>query len=73
MKKEEKDIKKMLERFQKLWNESLNRNYTHQAELGNLARQIRDSKCNDIFLVSNLSVTEQMTYNNAILLANYKG
>ena len=67
------DIKEMLKRFQELWNESLNRNYTHQAELGNLARQIRDLKCNDIFLISNLTVTEQMTYNNAILLANYKG
>lgn len=67
------DIKKKLERFQDLWDESLNRDYTHQIELSNLSRQIRDLKCDDIFLISNLTVTEQITYNNAILLANYKG
>ena len=70
MKKKEKDIKAMLARFQQLWDESLNEVYTNQAELGNLARQIRDLKCDDIFLVSNLTVTEQITYYNAILLAN---
>ena len=67
------DIKVLLKRFQELWDESLNRDYTHQAELSNLARKIRDLKCDDMFLISNLTITEQNTYNKAILLANYKG
>lgn len=70
--KEEKDIKKLLERFQQLWNESLNGDYKNRVELSNLARKIRDLKCSDQFLVSSLTATEQIAYRYAILLANYK-
>lgn len=66
------EIHNQLERFQELWNESVNGNYTHQTELGNLARKIRDLKCTDNFIISSLTPTEQMTYRYAILLANYK-
>ena len=66
------DIKKQLERFQELWDESLNGDYTNRVELNNLSRKIRDSKCTDEFLISSLTPTEQITYRYAILLANYK-
>ena len=66
-------IQEKLKRFQEFWNESLNENYTNQAKLADLARQIRDLKCDDDFLVSTLTATEQITYHYAKLLANYKG
>lgn len=64
------DIKTKLPQFQKLWNESLSGNYSNSMELGNLARQIRDAKCNDEFLISSLTEEEQTLYRYATVLAN---
>lgn len=64
------DIKTKLPQFQKLWNESLSGNYSNSMELGNLARQIRDAKCNDEFLISSLTEEEQTLYRYATILAN---
>lgn len=70
MKKEEKDIKKMLEGFKELWDKSLDGDTTNHAELGNLSRKIRDMKCTDTFLISSLTTTEIIYYRYAITLAN---
>lgn len=64
------DIKTKLPQFQKLWDESLSGNYSNSMELGNLARQIRDAKCNDEFLISSLTEEEQTLYRYATTLAN---
>ena len=66
------DIKALLKRFQKLWDESLNGNYSNNIELSNLARKIRNLKCSDQFLISSLTTTELVMYRYAILLANCK-
>ena len=64
------DIKTKLTQFKELWNESLSGNYSNSMELGNLARQIRDAKCNDEFLISSLTEEEQTLYRYATILAN---
>ena len=66
------DIKKELARFDTLWTESVHGNYKNVQELGNLARQIRDAKCNDEFLISTLSDNELILYRYAVILANTK-
>lgn len=66
------NIKNDLERFKVLWDESVDDNHKNVNELGNLARKIRDAKCNDEFLISSLSEEEQTTYRYAIKLANVK-
>lgn len=66
------DIKQKLDRFKTFWNESLSGNYTNGLELGNLARQIRDAKCNDEFLISSLTEEELILYRYAVTLANTK-
>ena len=75
MKNEEKDIKKLLERFQILWDEalksiSLNVKYKNRDELNNLSRKIRDMKCNDEFQLSSLTTTELIYYRYALLLSD---
>ncbi len=67
-----KSIKAKLARFQELWKESLEKNYKNRIELADLARQIRDAKCEDAFLISELTESERITYDNAIKLANAK-
>ena len=67
-----KDIIEKLDRFNVLWNESLNGNYENGHELNNLARQIRDAKYNDEFLVSSLTEEQRKTYHFALILANTK-
>lgn len=64
------DIKQKLIRFKVFWNESLNGDYRNALELGNLARQIRDAKCNDEFMLSSLNEEELNLYRYAITLAN---
>ena len=66
----EKNIKQNLARFEMLWTESVNGNFNNANELGNLARQIRDAKCNDEFLISSLSNNELILYRYAVILAN---
>lgn len=67
------NIKELLKRFQELWDQSLNGDYTNRVELSNLSRKIRDIKCNtDNFYLSSLTATELIYYRYAILLANYK-
>ena len=66
------DITTKLTQFQKLWNESLSGNYSNRIALGNLARQIRDAKCNDEFLISSLNEKEKTLYRCAITLANVR-
>ena len=68
--KEEKDIKKMLERFKELWDKSLDGDNTNHLELGNLSRKIRDMKCTDAFLISSLTTTELIYYRYAVAIAN---
>lgn len=65
-----KNIKQNLARFEMLWTESVNGNFNNVNELGNLARQIRDAKCNDEFLISSLSNNELILYRYAVILAN---
>ena len=72
MERKKNNIKKDFERFKVLWDESVDGNYKNVNELGNLARKIRDAKCNDEFLISSLSEEEQTTYRYAIKLANVK-
>ena len=55
MERKKNNIKKDFERFKVLWDESVDGNYKNVNELGNLARKIRDAKCNDEFLISSLS------------------
>ena len=66
----EKNIKQNLASFEMLWTESVNGNFNNVNELGNLARQIRDAKCNDEFLISSLSNNELILYRYAVILAN---
>lgn len=66
------NIKKDFERFKVLWDESVDGNYKNVNELGNLARKIRDAKCNDEFLISSLSEEDQTAYRYAVILANVK-
>ena len=65
-----KNIKQNLASFEMLWTESVNGNFNNVNELGNLARQIRDAKCNDEFLISSLSNNELILYRYAVILAN---
>lgn len=67
-----KSIKNKLARFQKLWDEALDKNHKNRIELAELARQIRDAKCEDAFLISELTESECMTYDHAKKLANAK-
>lgn len=66
------DIKTRLTQFKELWNESLSGNYSNSDALGNLARQIRDAKCNDEFLISSLTKEEETLYRYATTLANVR-
>ena len=72
MERKKSNIKKDFERFKVLWDESVDGNYKNVNELGNLARKIRDAKCNDEFLISSLSEEEQTAYRYAVILANVK-
>ena len=72
MERKKNNIKKDFERFKVLWDESVDGNYKNVNELGNLARKIRDAKCNDEFLISSLSEEEQTAYRYAVILANVK-
>mgnify|MGYP004469225203 CR=1 FL=1 len=65
-------IEKDFARFITLWNEALNGNYKNGNELGNLARKIRDAKCNDDFMISSLSEEYKTAYRYAVILANVK-
>ena len=64
------EIKKKLARFQELWDDALNDNHKNHIELSNLARQIRDSKCEDVFMISDLTESEYIAYDHAKKLAN---
>lgn len=66
------DITTKLTQFQELWDESLSGNSSNCDKLGNLARQIRDAKCNDEFLISSLTEKEQTLYRYATTLANVR-
>ena len=66
----DKDIKQKLSRFKVFWNESLEGDYQNAHELGNLARQIRDAKCNGQFMLSSLNEEELNLYRYAVTLAN---
>lgn len=72
MERKKNNIKKDFERFKVLWDESVDGNYKNVNELGNLARKIRDAKCNDEFMISSLSEEEQTAYRYAVILANVK-
>ena len=72
MERKKGNIKNDFERFKVLWDESVDGNYKNVNELGNLARKIRDAKCNDEFLISSLSEEEQTAYRYAVILANVK-
>lgn len=72
MERKKSNIKKDFERFKVLWDESVDGNYKNVNELGNLARKIRDAKCNDEFMISSLSEEEQTAYRYAVILANVK-
>ena len=72
MERKKNNIKKDFERFKVLWDESVDGNYKNVNELGNLARKIRDAKCNDEFMISSLSEEEQTADRYAVILANVK-
>lgn len=65
-----KSIKRKLARFQELWDEALGKNHKNYIELAELARQIRDAKCEDLFMISELTESERITYDHAKKLAN---
>ena len=66
------NIKNDFERFKVLRDESVDGNYKNVNELRNLARKIRDAKCNDEFLLSSLSDEDKKAYRYAVRLANVK-
>lgn len=64
------DIHNLLTQFQLLWNKSLDGDYSHHAELSNLAKTIKTIKCDDSTYPISLTTTELITISHALIIAN---